>query len=43
MKEQILDVVKTTLEKIKTFSKVHPKLSLFVFGVIIGLFVAFIF
>ena len=43
MKEQILNTIKITIDKIKNFSAEHPKLSLFVFGLITGLIIAFIF
>jgi len=43
MKEQILNVIKITLDKIKTFSKENPKTALFVFGILIGLLIAFVF
>ena len=43
MKEQILNAIKITLDKIKTFSKEHPKTALFVFGIIVGLIIAFVF
>lgn len=43
MKDQIITVLKSSLTAIISFSKEHPKLSLFLFGTIVGLFIAFIF
>jgi hypothetical protein len=43
MKEQILTILKSTITTIKAFAAEHPKLSLFLFGAVVGLLIAFVF
>lgn len=43
MKEKILNKIKIILETVKIFSKDNPKTALVIFGIVIGLFIAFIF
>jgi hypothetical protein len=43
MKEMIIDFIKGAVLKTKDFSIKHPYLSLFLFGIIVGLMIAFVF
>lgn len=43
MKQEILNWIKIIIDKIKSFSKQNPKTALFLFGILVGLFVALIF
>lgn len=43
MKEKILTIIQTTIDKITNFYWMHPMITTFLAGVILGLLIAFIF